>query len=106
MLTFEELRTANLNRVREYRHGEIDAWSPEMWFTAMMGEAGEFANFYKKYIRGDYSFEEVLPNLQKELADIQIYLDLLAARLNINLAEATRNKWNESSQRIGSNLKL
>ena len=37
----------------------------------------------------------------KELADAQIYLDLLAKSIGVDLGEATRAKFNEVSDRVG-----
>lgn len=54
--------------------------------------------------------EEVVRELQRrighELADVVIYLDLLAARLGIDLGAAVIEKFNMTSQKIGSKEKL
>lgn len=104
-ISFADLRKANTDRAHRVKMG-LNTWTPEMWFTAMMGEAGEFANFYKKFVRGDFTLEEIKPELEKELADVMVYLDLLAARLDIDLGEATRKKFNEVSERWGSDVRL
>lgn len=47
-----------------------------------------------------------MQHARKELADVQIYLDLLALSIEIDLEEATVEKFNEVSDRIGVNIKL
>jgi NTP pyrophosphatase (non-canonical NTP hydrolase) len=80
-----------------------DPWSPTDWMTALAGEVGEAANLIKKRRRGEY-----IPtaDIATELADVQAYLDLLADNLGIDLAEATRAKFNVVSERVGSEVRL
>lgn len=113
-LTFDELRDANLARLPEFKNslGEVvhsadgSDWTPAQWFQALVGEVGEYAGWRKKYDRGDIDLGTFYREACKELADIQTYLDILAYQLHINLGEATRNKFNEVSDRIGCNIKL
>lgn len=114
-LTFNTLRGGNLARLPEFRnakgapaHTESDGsdWTPAQWLQAVVGELGEYANLRKKYERGDLSWEKAQPLLADELADVVIYLDLLAFQLNINLGKAVIDKWNRTSQRVGSNIRL
>lgn len=119
-ITFNTLRGANLARLPTFRnkHGELahsqadgSDWSPAQWLQAVIGELGEYANERKKFERGDLTLEEFRVRAAKELADVQTYLDILALRClddgmpdanGINLGEATRLKFNEVSQRVGS----
>src|SRR5262245_2452739 len=109
-LTFNVLRQANLKRLPTFRNklGElshkngIDSWSSNDWMTALIGEVGELANLLKKIRRGDYVQLEIQKELCHELADIQTYLDLLAASLNVDLGQATRDKFNIVSNRVKS----
>lgn len=39
--------------------------------------------------------------LADELADVVIYLDILAAQLGIDLGEAVMKKWNKTSEKVG-----
>lgn len=71
-----------------------------------MGELGEAANELKKFNRGDYTRAEFARRFKKEIADAQIYLDLLAFNAGIDLAEVTRDKFNEVSRRIKSKVRL
>ena len=110
-LTFNTLRDANKARLPTFKnkhglpaHSEPDGsdWSPAQWLQAMVGELGEYANFRKKFERGDITEAEFQEAAAKELADVQIYLDLLAFRLGIDLGRATLEKFNEVSVRVHS----
>lgn len=112
-LTFRCLRSANLQRLPEFKnaqggpaHSISDGsdWSLTDWCTAVAGELGEAANLIKKIRREDFSIDELRPALADELADVAIYLDLLAHRAGIDLGRAVREKWNQTSEKIGSNL--
>jgi NTP pyrophosphatase (non-canonical NTP hydrolase) len=101
-LTFHSLRKANLDRCNKYFH-KIDDWSFTDWACALAGEVGELCNFIKKAHRGQSISKE---EFAKEIADIQCYLDLLAARMNINLADCVIRKFNEVSDRKNCKIKL
>ena len=110
-LTFNTLRDANEARLPTFKnkhglpaHSEPDGsdWSPAQWLQAMVGELGEYANFRKKFERGDITEAEFQEAAAKELADVHIYLDLLAFRLGIDLGRATLEKFNEVSLRVHS----
>lgn len=55
---------------------------------ALCGEAGELANLIKKCWRGDRSLRNAEVDLAEELADVRIYLELLASMLKIDLDAA------------------
>lgn len=114
-LSFNELRRANILRIPQFKnkhglpaHSKPDGsdWSPAQWLQAMVGEVGEYANVRKKYERGDLTLEEFQYAAGKELADVQTYLDILALQLGIDLGQATMDKFNEVSDRVGSSIKL
>lgn len=73
---------------------------------AMTGEQGELANLLKKIRRGDFTLDEKRDEVAKEIADVAIYLDLLAAKLGIDLGKAVREKFNEVSDRRKCPIKL
>lgn len=100
-LTFRTLRDANKERRKYFKHKK---WSPAQWLQAVMGELGEYANLRKKVERGDFSMDEVRDKLADELADVVIYLDILATELGIDLGAAVMSKWNRVSDRIGAPL--
>jgi NTP pyrophosphatase (non-canonical NTP hydrolase) len=73
----------------------------------MVGELGEYANVRKKFERGELSWDEYIKAAHEELADTLIYLDILAFHAGVDLSEATIEKFNSVSDRIGeSGLKL
>jgi NTP pyrophosphatase (non-canonical NTP hydrolase) len=114
-LTFNTLRGGNTARLPQfknskgetaYREKDGSDWSPAQWLQAVVGELGEYANFRKKYERGDLSKEEFQKEAEKELADVVIYLDLLAIQLGINLGQAIIDKFNAVSRRVGSTVRI
>jgi len=114
-LDFDTLRKANEARLPLFKnkHGNLahsksdgSDWSPAQWLQAVVGELGEYANFRKKYERGDITKEEFSVEAEKELADVIIYLDLLAKQLGIDLGQAVTDKFNEVSRRVGVDVWL
>lgn len=112
-LGFQTLRRANLARLPQFKnrkgepaHAKDDGsdWSPADWMTATVGELGELANVMKKFRRGDLTASEFKLKAAQELADTQIYLDLLAANLGIDLGLAVRDTFNKVSLRVGSSI--
>jgi NTP pyrophosphatase (non-canonical NTP hydrolase) len=109
------LRTVSLNRARDWHGGSIKGWSTMEWTAAMCGEAGEAANIAKKIKRMDDGIKSsnnfsdrvaAVKMLAKELADTLIYLDLVAAREDIDLGEAVINAFNQVSEREGMDYRL
>jgi NTP pyrophosphatase (non-canonical NTP hydrolase) len=88
-LNFNALRSASIARLPQFKncngelaHSQPDGsdWSPAQWLQAVIGELGEYANFRKKYERGDITHSEFRTHAEKELADVQCYLTILALR--------------------------
>jgi NTP pyrophosphatase (non-canonical NTP hydrolase) len=113
-LTFGDLRALNVARCVDVFHA-INDWSPTDWACAMAGECGEACNEVKKLRRldgddADFDTVEQRAKLRikigKELADLVIYADLLAKRLDLDLARCVVEKFNEVSERRGSTIKL
>jgi len=131
-LTFEELRQANETRCNICFNHTLDGWNGAEWGNAMAGEFGEAAkellSFFeqtwvslkfmstiktcdtlKKMIRqleSDKDPDKLKKRLKKELADVVIYADLTAARFDIDLGEAVRDKFNEVSDKRNSGVRL
>ena len=110
-LTFRALRGANLMRLPRFpghnvKDGHCADWTRSDWLEACVGELGEYANWSKKFRRGDITEEEFLAHARKEFADVVTYLDLLAAKLGIDLGQAVEDKFNEVSNRIGVHIVL
>jgi NTP pyrophosphatase (non-canonical NTP hydrolase) len=101
-LTFAALRDANVTRCEASYH-PLDDWNATDWLAAVTGELGEAAGLIKHLRRGEAVSPEALGH---ELADTVINLDLLAARLGIDLGEAIRAKFNLVSERIESEVRL
>lgn len=101
-LTFAELREANVARCNDVFH-KFEDWSHNDWAVALTGEVGELCNLLKKARRGE---KIKIMDMASELADIMIYLDLLAASLEVDLAREVILKFNEVSDKRGSNIKL
>lgn len=109
-LTFEHVSATNVSRTRRWHPGfPDDPWSLADWSNAMCGEAGEVANVVKKLRRHEFGHNGVLDGdvdelneqLADELADVFLYLDLLATRAGVDLPRAIRRKFNVVSERQG-----
>ena len=101
-ITFEQLRKANVARCEKFGHGGIDGWNEAEWGNAIAGECGELCNLLKKKIRHmptDPKGTALDNMIADEIADVIIYLDLLAAKLDINLANSILIKFNLTSKK-------
>jgi NTP pyrophosphatase (non-canonical NTP hydrolase) len=116
-MKFSDLEQANRLRLPHFKnrqgkpaHSQKNGhdWSIAEWTNAMAGEAGEACNIAKKMIRGDYGDDVELGvgELMDEIADVVIYADLVCQRLNRRLETAVFNKFNEVSERVGSDIRL
>lgn len=114
-LTFATLREANMMRLPLFRdakgrrcHPNDDGsdWSPAQWLQAVTGELGEYANLRKKVERGDLTIDEARASLADELADVVIYLDILASQIGVDLGEATISKWNRTSEKVNAPIRI
>lgn len=103
-LTFDALRIVNVKRCETAFRQGLHEWSPMEWAAATAGELGEAANIVKKLRRGDPNI--CIEEIGAELADLQTYLDLWAASLGIDLGEATVRKFNQVSDRKGTDIRL
>ena len=101
-LDLDLLRDFSYGRQREV-FTDLHDWSPTDWACALAGEVGEACNLIKKLRRGEDVSRE---RIGEELADTLIYLDLLAQRLDIDLAAAVVNKFNADSEKRGSKWRL
>lgn len=101
-LDLSVLRSTNIKRCAD-AFGPLEEWTETDWGCALSGEVGELCNLLKKRRRGEpIDVNEV----KKEIADVLIYLDLLSARIGIDLSQAVVQKFNEVSDRRGSKIKL
>lgn len=116
-MTFQELRSAN-DRRNDEKFPECRTWSLCDWMTCLTGEIGEAANIIKKIKHNRFPcsgtaqipvFENRLQArraLANELADVQIYLDLLAGSVGINLEDTVRLTFNTKSRELNSEVLL
>lgn len=107
-LTFTRFSIANRDRCNMWHPNGVNSWTLSEWMTALVGEVGEAANIVKKLNRdrdglvgNKETAEELKEELAKELADILIYLDLLARAADVQLAEAVVKKFNSVSEKHG-----
>ena len=98
----------NLTRCSRWHPDGLRSWSPSDWAVALAGEVGELCNVVKKMNRerdGLTGNKETNTQLAAmcadEIADVYLYLDLFAQRMGIDLAEAIKNKFNATSERVG-----
>lgn len=98
----------NLSRCLRWHPAGINSWSLSDWSVALAGEVGELCDVVKKLnrardgLRGNkLTPEELNVELAKEIADVFIYLDLLARAAHVDLYAAIRDKFNEVSERNG-----
>lgn len=98
----------NFARALRWHPQGLDSWSLSDWGVALAGEVGELCNVIKKLNRirdGLTGNKETPENLKtevgREIADVFIYLDLLARRAGFNLEDVVREKFNSTSERLG-----
>ena len=104
-LRFWLLRIENERRCEESFY-PVGSRSPNDWATAIAEECGEVARIAKRIRDGKITEEEARVDMAYELADVVMYVDLLAARLGINLADAVAEKFNIVSERVGNARRL
>jgi len=114
------LRAANVRRAPDFHAGTLHDWSPAERGNELAGETGELCNELKKLLRHDkkhgapenvwglpsFTRFEIWKRVRLELADVIICADLIAAQLAIDIEDAVREKFNATSDKIGSKVKL
>ena len=95
------LREINIERCET--HHPLRAWDCLQWAGALAGEVGELANLCKKISRVQVSnlfTESTITEWQisDEIADVLIYLYLLAAYFDIDIEWAVKHKFNKDSE--------
>jgi NTP pyrophosphatase (non-canonical NTP hydrolase) len=101
-MDFGQLRKANIERLKEIHRATLD-WTIGDWGCAAAGEMGELCNFLKKVRRGE---EIACRDVADEIADVIVYLDIIAHQFNIDLGGAVRTKFNATSDKYGSPTKI
>jgi NTP pyrophosphatase (non-canonical NTP hydrolase) len=102
------LRAANIARQPEYGPS-AGKESLSYWGNAIAGELGEACNVIKKLEReraGQAGSRATVEDLANELADVLIYLDLLAIATGIDLDAAVARKFNKTSEKLGFKTRM
>ena len=99
------LRKVNALRSLKAFNTDLFDWSLPEWGNAVAGEVGEMCNIIKKIHRSD-DLMDPKKQLADEMADIIIYLDLMAAREEIDLSTSIVQKFNEKSSKMNCNIKI
>lgn len=107
-LTLRQISDVNKSRASHWHPGfpDDDTWTGSDWSNAMAGEAGEACNVVKKLRRAECGLvgkldpppDELVAKLAHEIADVYLYLDLLAQKYGIDLQEAIVEKFNMVSE--------
>jgi len=118
-LTIRQFSALNKTRALHWHKAGLDSWSPAEWGNALAGEVGELCNVLKKLLRHDKGIQQLAveekmdlapkPRIRaelvlaaaKEIADSYTYLDLVAARLGLDVQQCVVMKFNEISEREG-----
>lgn len=111
-LTFDHVHDVNGERCARWHPGYPggdETWSGADWANALTGEVGEACNVIKKLRRIDIGQPGVMDPpeaelrsmLADELADVFLYLDLLAGYYGVDLPAAIASKFNRVSERQG-----
>ncbi|AUG58662.1 MazG nucleotide pyrophosphohydrolase domain-containing protein [Acetivibrio saccincola] len=72
----------------------------EYLLLCLVGEFGEATNLVKKVLRGDYSLNDIKPQLSEEIADIFIYVLKLAYQLDIDIEKQFLEKVDKNKRRF------
>jgi NTP pyrophosphatase (non-canonical NTP hydrolase) len=106
-MKFSERNRQRCEAQNGFNHA-LSAWSLSDWMTATAGELGEAANIIKKLNRvrdgipGNRETEaELRAALADEIADVAIYLDLLAQAAGFDLETIRDAKFDKTSKKIG-----
>ncbi len=105
---FTALRDANLERQKEYGES-APHMSLSYWGNAIAGEVGEVCNVLKKLEReamGLKGSRDTVEHLAEELADVRIYMDLLEAKMGIDIDAAIVRKFNATSEKLGMRTRM
>jgi NTP pyrophosphatase (non-canonical NTP hydrolase) len=107
-MNLSDLREQNLTRCNRWHPGGIVEWSLSDWAVAAAGEMGEACNVVKKLNRerdglvgNAKSGDDLRKDLADEIADVIIYLDIMASHAGIDMGEAIRSKFNRTSEKNG-----
>lgn len=106
-MRFSERNRRRCESAKGFHHA-LNSWSLSDWMTATAGELGEAANVIKKLNRvrdgipgNAETPEQLREQLAEELADVAIYLDLMAQAAGFDLETIREAKFRKTSRKIG-----
>src|SRR3954453_20896465 len=67
----------------------------------LVGEAGEVADCYKKYLRGTKSRDTMLKEIREEMFDVLYYWTHIAELLDVNVFKEYEAKRSKNEERFG-----
>lgn len=118
-LTFDYVIKKSLSRSTRWHNGSIDKWSISDWAVALAGEVGELCNAVKKLNRIETGAaninspgrqletrEAAIIAIAEELADVFLYMPMLAARIGVDLRAEIVKKFNATSAKYNFPEKL
>ena len=94
-----KLREAQIKRTKRWDLNSVLDLS--FYGNALAGETGEACNIIKKLERerlGVGGTKSTVADLAEELADVVIYLDIIAMKTGIDLESAIKDKFNKTSK--------
>lgn len=117
MLTIQELTDANVRRTEQDFNHKLEDWSLMEWGSAAAGEQGEANNVAKKIKRllmnlghmnnrEDQNLVSLKERLGEEIADSIIYEILWLKAAGLDPEEVIRRKFNITSAKHGSPIRL
>jgi NTP pyrophosphatase (non-canonical NTP hydrolase) len=104
---YDTLEQANIARQLEWKNS--DKLDLSYFGNAAAGEMGEACNVVKKLERERLGLEgsrATIADLATELADVVIYVSLLAIKSGIDLDRAIFEKFNATSEKLGFRTRL
>jgi NTP pyrophosphatase (non-canonical NTP hydrolase) len=94
--------------INEYQKGTLETWSGDAKrqrsILGISGEAGEVAECFKKYLRGDYDYEAYRVKLKKELGDVLYYIAACAYEHDFMLSEIADANYEKLKKRKALNM--
>ena len=106
-MTFSERNRKRCEAPNGFNH-QLNSWTLSDWMTATAGELGEAANIIKKMNRVRDNIPgniegpgQLHAMLAEELADVAIYLDLLAQAAGFDLEQARDAKFEKTNRKLG-----
>lgn len=102
MISFDELRQKNIERCPHYGF-TVEEKSPMEWLDRVWDEILELC---EKAELHDTGFDTPTRDIGKEIADVVTFCDLLATRYGLNLGKLVLDKFNEVSDRVGSDVRM